>query len=67
MQTSVFSRKIRDKSAFVILAELTGGPGFDFAPIENFLNAYKDAGKSSIPAIGCVLVITLSAYSVAVA
>jgi len=50
MQTSVFKQKVQDKSAFVILAELTGGPGFNFAPIENFLKAYKDAGDSAIPA-----------------
>jgi methylenetetrahydrofolate reductase (NADPH) len=43
------SEKLRDKNSFVVVAELTGGPGFNFAPIEKFLAAYKAAGKSAIP------------------
>src|SRR4030042_3985744 len=31
------------RSAFVVLAELTGGPGFSFDPIEKFLEAYRQA------------------------
>ncbi len=33
--------KIEDKSSFVVCVELTGGPGFNFGPIEKFLKAYK--------------------------
>ena len=32
-----------------ILAELTGGPGFSFDPIEKFLKAYKE-NAAAIPA-----------------
>ena len=32
------------------MAELTGGPNFDFGPIGKFLSAYKKAGPDSIPA-----------------
>lgn len=45
-----FSRALKDKSKFVIVAELTGGPDFSLAPIEKFLNDYKQAGSTSIPA-----------------
>ena len=41
--------KLEDKSNFVVYAELTGGPGFNCSPIEDFLKAYKDAGTSVIP------------------
>jgi 5,10-methylenetetrahydrofolate reductase len=44
------SRALKDKSKFIIVAELTGGPDFSLAPIEKFLNDYKQAGPSSIPA-----------------
>jgi methylenetetrahydrofolate reductase (NADPH) len=44
------SEKLTDRSSFVVVAELTGGPGFNFGPIEKFLKAYKAAGKSAIPA-----------------
>ncbi|MBN2455344.1 MAG: methylenetetrahydrofolate reductase C-terminal domain-containing protein [Sedimentisphaerales bacterium] len=37
-------------SDFVVVAELTGGPGFDFSPIEKFLLAYRQADSSAIPA-----------------
>jgi methylenetetrahydrofolate reductase (NADPH) len=40
--------KLQDKSGFVVVAELTGGPGFSFTPIEKFLAAYKTAGSSAI-------------------
>ena len=35
--------KLEDKSSFIVCVELTGGPGFNFGPIEKFLNAYKTA------------------------
>jgi len=42
--------KLQDKSGFAVIAELTGGPGFSFAPIEKFLAAYKAAGNAALPA-----------------
>jgi len=41
------------RAGFVVLAELTGGPGFSFDPIEKFLTAYQQAvagGAQVIPA-----------------
>ena len=49
MERNRIKQKIRDKSNFIVYAELTGGPGFKFGPIEDFLKAYKDAGASVIP------------------
>ena len=49
MERNRMKQKIRDKSNFIVYAELTGGPGFKFGPIEDFLKAYKDAGASIIP------------------
>ncbi len=34
------------RSDLLVLAELTGGPGFSFAPIEKFLQAYQQAAGS---------------------
>ena len=34
---------------FTVLAELTGGPGYNFSPFEKFLKGYKDK-KDAIPA-----------------
>ncbi|MCJ7728549.1 MAG: methylenetetrahydrofolate reductase C-terminal domain-containing protein [Sedimentisphaerales bacterium] len=39
-----------DKSGFVVVAELTGGPNFDFTPISKFLSAFNEASPSVIPA-----------------
>ena len=50
MQRKKLSKKLPDKSSFTIVTELTGGPGFNFAPIEKFLETYKAAGSSVIPA-----------------
>ena len=44
------SRALEKKDGFVILAELTGGPNFSFAPIDNFLTAFNDSGGKDIPA-----------------
>ncbi|MBU2597231.1 MAG: methylenetetrahydrofolate reductase, partial [Planctomycetes bacterium] len=44
------SRTLEKKDGFVILAELTGGPNFSFAPIDNFLTAFNDSGGKDIPA-----------------
>jgi len=49
MEHNRLKEKIKDKSNFVVYAELTGGPGFNFGPIEDFLKAYKAAGSSKIP------------------
>ena len=45
--------RLKQGGGFVIVAELTGGPGFSFGPIEGFLRARADAvsgGSSPIPA-----------------
>lgn len=47
-RTSLKDRLVK-RSDFVILAELTGGPGFSFDPIEKFLRAHKD-NAAAIPA-----------------
>ena len=41
--------KLTKRSGFVVLAELTGGPGFSFDPIEKFLKGYRD-NPTAIPA-----------------
>ncbi len=35
--------KLKDKSGFVVIVELTSGPGFDFAPIDGFLYSYQNS------------------------
>lgn len=50
MQHKKLQEKLTGKSGFVVVVELTGGPNFDFGPIERFLTAYKTAGGSAIPA-----------------
>jgi methylenetetrahydrofolate reductase (NADPH) len=50
-QTSLRDR-LKKGAGFVVLAELTGGPGFSFEPIEKFLEAYRQAisgGTGAIP------------------
>jgi len=37
------------RSSFVVVAELTGGPGYSFAPIEGFLRAFHENGSAGIP------------------
>ncbi len=49
-QRKRISERLESKSGFVVVAELTGGPNFDFGPIGKFLSAYKKAGPDSIPA-----------------
>ena len=41
--------RLAGRSGFVVLAELTGGPGFSFDPIEKFLKAFGQAKKGAIP------------------
>ena len=38
--------RLKDKSNFVVIAELTCGPNFSFAPIDGFLKAYKAVERS---------------------
>ena len=49
MQPKKLREKLKEKSRLVVFAELTGGPGFNFGPIEKFLRDYKAAGNSIIP------------------
>jgi len=49
MEGGTLFKKLTDRHGFIVLAELTGGPGFSFAPIEKFLQAYKNAGTAAIP------------------
>ncbi len=41
--------KLKDRTRFLVLAELTGGPGFSLAPIEKFLQARQEKANA-IPA-----------------
>jgi len=53
MEQKSLRDKLKKRSGFVVVAELTGGPGFNFAPIEGFLRAFQEAasgGASPIPA-----------------
>ena len=40
---------LMDASKFAVIAELTGGPGYNFSPIEKFIKAYQDDQGQSIP------------------
>ena len=37
--------RLKEGAGFAVLAELTGGPGFSFEPIERFLEAYRQAAS----------------------
>jgi 5,10-methylenetetrahydrofolate reductase len=50
MDRKRLKQKLLKEGQFVVVAELTGGSGYDFAPIEKFLTAYQQAGPSSLPA-----------------
>lgn len=41
--------RLKDKSNFVVIAELTCGPNFSFVPIEKFLKAYHGKSNSFVP------------------
>jgi methylenetetrahydrofolate reductase (NADPH) len=43
------SQALLNKDGFVIVAELVGGPGFSYAPIEKFLKAFNASQGSDIP------------------
>jgi methylenetetrahydrofolate reductase (NADPH) len=49
---------LRQRAKLVVLAELTGGPGFSFEPIEKFLKA-RQASPGAIPAEFDLAAITL--------
>ena len=49
MQHNRFKSTLENKSGFVVIAELVGGPGFNPAPIEKFVSSYKEAGDTVIP------------------
>ena len=40
---------LKNKDRFVIVAELVGGPNFNYDPIKKFLQAHKEAGGKDIP------------------
>ena len=42
-------RKLAAKHGFIIYVELTGGPSFNFGPIDRFFSAYKEADILVIP------------------
>jgi methylenetetrahydrofolate reductase (NADPH) len=49
MDRNRLKTKLADRSNLVICAELTGGPGYSYAPIEKFLQAWNEAGSSALP------------------
>jgi len=49
MQHNRLKSKLENKSGFVVVAELVGGPGFNAAPIEKFVSSYKEAGDAAVP------------------
>ena len=51
MEQSRFRDKLTQGSDFVVLAELTGGPSFSFAPIEGFLKAYQETSTGKATAL----------------
>ncbi|MCL5281915.1 MAG: methylenetetrahydrofolate reductase C-terminal domain-containing protein [Planctomycetes bacterium] len=49
MQGKSLAKSLTDRSRFVVVAEMAAGPNFNFAPIEKFLKAAKEAGPDRIP------------------
>ncbi len=49
MEHNRFKEELRKRSSFIVCAELTGGPGFNYGPIEKFLISYNSADGSLIP------------------
>ncbi len=49
MQGKSLAKSLTDRSGFVVVAELAAGPGFNFAPIEKFLKAARQAGADTLP------------------
>ena len=46
MEHKRLSKALKDRTDFVIVAELVGGPGFSYTPIEKFVKA-KAAAEAS--------------------
>ena len=46
---SKLKQKLTERSGFLVVVELAGGPGFKFDPIEKFLKAYDWDGKELRP------------------
>jgi 5,10-methylenetetrahydrofolate reductase len=49
MEQNRFKEELRKKSSFIVCAELTGGPGFNYGPIEKFLISYNSSDGSPVP------------------
>ena len=49
-QRKKFAQQLAAKKGFAVVAELAGGPNFDFGPITKFLTSFKKADEASIPA-----------------
>ena len=45
MEQKSLGQKLRRRAGFLVLAELTGGPGYSLRPIEGFLTAYQEAAR----------------------
>jgi len=49
MQRKRLIEKLKDRTVFVVIAELSAGHGFNFGPIEGFLTGYSVGGDANIP------------------
>ena len=49
MERQILKQKLRDGSTLTVVAELTGGPGFNFGPIDGFLKGYGQCDAGAIP------------------
>lgn len=49
MEGKRLKKSLYEGTDFVVMAELVGGPGYNFAPMEKFLAAHKEKGRSEIP------------------
>lgn len=49
MQKKGLRKTLTDRSGFAVVAELTGGPRYNFAPIERFLSDYHNADAAAVP------------------
>ncbi len=49
MQGKSLAKSLTDRSRFIVVAEMAAGPNFNFAPIEKFLKAAREAGPDRLP------------------
>ncbi len=49
MEHDKFKEELRKRSNFIVCAELTGGPGFNYGPMEKFLISHNSADSSLVP------------------